>query len=108
MGIIARFADELQRRGVAMAGPPRPGDPNKFEPDALFDTPDGATLGIETTAGHYSREEAKWLWDVLRGQPERSPRWMRPGEDPREHRLPRQPEEALARPSPHDRRPAPT
>ncbi len=50
-------------------------------PDATCHDSRGHHIGIEVTSADYSADEARNTWTPLRGKPELSARYVRPGED---------------------------
>jgi hypothetical protein len=79
MSLAPPFIEFMASRGLAL-DQPRPGSVNLREPDIVCLDSQGNAVGIEVAAAHYDGEASN-LWAHLRGTPERSTRWMRPGED---------------------------
>lgn len=73
---------DLRAKGLEVSDPTA-GNIHLREPDAVCESPQGR-FGIEVAAAYYNGDEARDIWSIARGTPERSRRWLKPGVDPQE------------------------
>lgn len=88
LAVAGWLVEQLRREGQSLSDPVA-GDIHRREPDAVCET-NGGRIGIEVSSAYYSDDEARNIWAMARGTPERSSRYLAPGMDPREfaRRLP--------------------
>ena len=77
LGVAGWLVEQLGREGQQLSEPVA-GDIHLREPDAVCESPSGR-VGIEVAAAYYNDEEARNVWAMARGTPERSSRYLAPG-----------------------------